>query len=125
MEIIFANYRFLPEPLILYLDEELIPLKRNQAMLLHFFLSEPEKIHSKDDIMDSVWQDKVVSEQVVFQTISQLRSILGENTIQTFSKKGYKWKLPLEIRTDNNTVNSKTSGSVILPSDPLRLGQQV
>ncbi len=118
MEIIFGNYRFLPEPLILYLDDELIPLKRNQAMLLQFFLSEPEKIHSKDAIMDSVWQDKVVSEQVVFQTISQLRSILGENTIQTFSKKGYKWKLPLEIRTDNNTVNDKTSGSVILPSDP-------
>jgi len=111
MEIRFANYRFLPETLVLYHDHELIPLKRNQAVLLQYFLSDPEKIHSKDAIMDSVWQNKVVSEQVVFQTISQLRAILGESAIQTFSKKGYKWQLSLEIHIANpaNVENSLAS----------------
>ncbi|MCW9015742.1 MAG: winged helix-turn-helix domain-containing protein, partial [Kangiellaceae bacterium] len=80
-EVKFESYRFNREQLILYKDNELIPLKRNQALLLDFFLSSPESIHSKDDILDNVWRDKVVSEQVVFQTISQLRSIFGDKAI--------------------------------------------
>jgi len=93
MQITFAEYRFLTDKQVLYKHDELIPLKRNQAALLQFFLTDPESIHSKDDILNSVWQDKVVSEQVVFQTISQLRTIFGDKAIQTFSKKGYKWQL--------------------------------
>ncbi|MCO7224355.1 winged helix-turn-helix domain-containing protein [Pleionea sp. CnH1-48] len=95
MEIRFADYRFLREELVLYKNDELIPLKRNQALLLDFFLSSPDKIHSKEAIINCVWQDKVVSEQVVFQTISQLRSVFGDAAIRTFSKKGYQWQLPI------------------------------
>ena len=100
MEVRFSDYRFLPEQLILYKGNELIPLKHNQAQLLDFFLRAPEGIHSKNAIMDAVWQDKVVSEQVVFQTISQLRSILGNDAIKTFPKKGYQWQLPLLTEND-------------------------
>ncbi|WDE00831.1 winged helix-turn-helix domain-containing protein [Thalassomonas actiniarum] len=95
MEVKFANYRFLPEQQLLYKHDQLIALKSNQARLLDFFLSDPLSIHSKDAIMDTVWQGKVVSEQVVFQTISQLRAILGDKAILTFSKKGYQWQLPI------------------------------
>ena len=48
MDFKFANYRFLSESLMLYRDDELIPLKRNQAVLLRYFLSAPDGIHSKD-----------------------------------------------------------------------------
>jgi len=121
MEVKFENYRFLSDQFILYKNEELIPLKRNQAVLLNFFLSDPEGIHSKDDILDAVWKNRVVSEQVVFQTISQLRSLLGDEAIKTFSKKGYKWQLtptPVLMSSDEaselgNTLSDK---SVILAS---------
>ncbi len=93
MDVKFSEYRFLRDQLILYKHDKIIPLKRNQALLLDFFIANPDGIHSKDAIMDAVWQDKVVSEQVVFQTISQLRSIVGPNAIKTFSKKGYKWEI--------------------------------
>ncbi|WP_019026557.1 winged helix-turn-helix domain-containing protein [Colwellia piezophila] len=96
MDVKFSEYRFLRDQLILYKHEEIIPLKRNQALLLDFFITNPDGIHSKDVIMDAVWQDKIVSEQVVFQTISQLRAILGSDAIKTFSKKGYKWEIPLQ-----------------------------
>ncbi|WDE13577.1 winged helix-turn-helix domain-containing protein [Thalassomonas haliotis] len=95
MEVKFADYRFLREQHILYKADQLIPLKSNQARLLDFFLSDPQGIHSKDVIMDNVWQGKVVSEQVVFQTISQLRSVFGDKAILTFSKKGYQWQLSI------------------------------
>jgi len=110
MESKFENYQFLHEPLILYKENEIIPLQRNQAVLLGLFLSNPEKIHSKDAIMDSVWHGKVVSEQVVFQTISQLRAVFGNKAIKTFSKKGYKWQL--KINQEDITDTAITSAAI-------------
>jgi len=95
MEVKFTDYRFLRDKLILFKNEEIIPLKHTQALLLDFFLAAPDSIHSKDEIMNSVWKNKVVSEQVVFQTISQLRALFGSDAIKTFSKKGYKWQLSI------------------------------
>lgn len=95
MDVKFSDYRFCCDEHILYKNEEIIPLKSYQALLLEFFITHPDKIHSKDAIMDNVWRDKVVSEQVVFQTISQLRAILGAEAIKTFSRKGYKWELAI------------------------------
>jgi|GEM_PF-5363569 len=115
MEVKFSEYRFLRDHLILYKSDEIIPLKQNQALLLDFFLANPDGIHSKDAIMDSVWQNKVVSEQVVFQTISQLRAILGADAIKTFSKKGYKWQLALRQET---AVNSEATNNNLTKQAP-------
>lgn len=109
MEVKFAEYRFQREQLTLYKQQEIIPLKHTQALLLDFFLADPEAIHSKEAIMDAVWQGKVVSEQVVFQTISQLRALFGSAAIKTFSKKGYQWQLIIEqevVGTNELTKNS-------------------
>ena len=119
MEVKFAEYRFLRDQLILYKHDEIVPLKHTQALLLDYFLAQPSGIHSKDAIMSSVWKDKVVSEQVVFQTISQLRAILGSNAIKTFSKKGYQWQIAIEEAIpeldhpaqDNQTLDSQEAES--------------
>jgi DNA-binding winged helix-turn-helix (wHTH) protein/tetratricopeptide (TPR) repeat protein len=115
MDVKFAEYRFVRDQLILYKNEEIIELKRNQALLLDFFIANPDGIHSKDAIMDSVWHNKVVSEQVVFQTISQLRAILGSEAIKTFSRKGYKWELELchNIAINCEAINNEHNNSVL------------
>jgi hypothetical protein len=41
-----------------------------------------------------------VSEQVVFQNISHLRAIFGNDAIKTFSKRGYQWQLELTEVTE-------------------------
>ncbi len=97
MEVKFAEYRFLRDQLTLYKHKEIVPLKHTQALLLDFFLTDPTSVHSKDAIMNAVWKDKVVSEQVVFQTISQLRSLFGSGAIKTYSKKGYKWQIAITV----------------------------
>lgn len=111
MDINFGCYRFLPDQLVLYKDDDIVELKRNQALLLKFFLSDPKSIHSKEAIMNAVWQDRVVSEQVVFQTISQLRALFGADAIKTFSKKGYKWQFSknTESLAPINTDATKTT----------------
>jgi DNA-binding winged helix-turn-helix (wHTH) protein/tetratricopeptide (TPR) repeat protein len=115
MKVKFAGYRFLRDKLILYKNEEIIPLKHTQALLLDFFLADTDSVHSKDAIMNSVWKDKVVSEQVVFQTISQLRSLFGSDAIKTFSKKGYKWQLDITLV---KTSTDKTSDLVTKNETP-------
>jgi DNA-binding winged helix-turn-helix (wHTH) protein len=112
MEIQFSEYRFLRDQLILYRQQEIIPLKHTQALLLDFFLSDHKAIHGKEAIMASVWQDKVVSEQVVFQTISQLRALFGTSAIKTYSKKGYQWQLTPELAVvDINSVKEATKNN--------------
>ncbi|WP_281557004.1 winged helix-turn-helix domain-containing protein [Thalassomonas sp. RHCl1] len=115
MEARFAEYRFACDQLILYKHKEIIPLKRNQALLLNFFITNPDGIHSKDAIMNAVWQNKVVSEQVVFQTISQLRAIFGTDAIKTFSRKGYKWQLAVHLAS---AIDSEPADTVFTEKTP-------
>lgn len=96
MKYAFTDFVFDSEKLILYKDNEVIACRHNEAKLLALFLSEPKRVFSKDDILEQVWSGKVVSEQAVFQNISLLRALFGEDAIKTFSKKGYQWQLDVE-----------------------------
>jgi DNA-binding winged helix-turn-helix (wHTH) protein len=106
MYICFGEFRYEIKKQLLYRQEELLPLKRNQATLLDFFIKDAHSIHNKNDILDVIWANQDVSQQVVFQTISELRSILGNEAIKTFSKKGYRWNLSLEIDEHNSPVDT-------------------
>lgn len=93
MKYVFNDFVFDSEQLILYKNNEVIACRHNEAKLLALFLSEPQRVFSKEDILEQVWSGKVVSEQAVFQNISLLRALFGEGAIKTFSKKGYQWQL--------------------------------
>ncbi len=92
----FQDYQFDSNSLLLSQQGQLLVLRNNEARLLHFFLSEPAQVHSKEQILAAVWQDKVVSEQAVFQAISNLRQQFGDSAIRTFPKKGYQWQIATE-----------------------------
>ena len=107
MKVRFGDFCYLRQKQLLYKKDELIPLKRNQGALLELFVSDPHDIHSKNDILDAIWVNQDVSQQVVFQTISELRSILGRSAIKTFSGKGYKWNVPIQIEQPSSPPASK------------------
>ena len=92
----FKQFQFDCELQILTENGNIVALNEKAAQLVSLFVQEPDKIHTKSEILESVWTDKYVSEQVVFQNISQLRALFGSDVIKTFTKKGYKWQLPLE-----------------------------
>ena len=96
MKYVFNDFVFDSEQLILYKNSEVVACRHNEAKLLALFLSEPQRVFSKEDILEQVWSGKVVSEQAVFQNISLLRALFGEGAIKTFSKKGYQWQLDVE-----------------------------
>ncbi len=61
--------------LTLYYQGEPQALKSNEAKLLALFIENQDKILSKSQILNDVWGKQSVSEQVVFQNISQLRAL--------------------------------------------------
>lgn len=94
--IVFGEFKFDPKQQILTQNAVPVPLTQKQARLLALFVNEPERVFSKEDILDQVWEGRAVSEQVVFQNISKLRNLISSDAIKTYSKRGYQWQLPLE-----------------------------
>ena len=75
-------------------------IRHNEAKVLALLLREQDQVISKETILSEVWQDKVVSEQAVFQNISHLRGLFGNGAIKTFPKRGYQWQLSAQVITD-------------------------
>lgn len=111
----FGEFQFDCNQQTLSKNNKLMQLSEKPCALLSLLLQQPNKIHTKAEILEYVWPDRVVTEQVIFQNISHLRAILGDDSIKTFSKKGYQWQLPVEIleaggaEQFNYSVNTGTS----------------
>ena len=100
----FLDFEFDSISLILTKNNNDIAIRHNEAKLLALMISQPDRVFSKEDILAEVWQDKVVSEQAVFQNISHLRGLFGNSSIKTFSKRGYQWQLKLQTTSEINTL---------------------
>lgn len=112
----FGNFRFDARQQVLYRLESPVALTQKQTQLLALFLSEPDTVFSKEDILDHVWGGRAVSEQVVFQNISKLRTLIHSDAIKTYPKRGYQWQLPLHsnsnsLRTPSATVTANEGSS--------------
>ena len=112
MDYYFNNFKFNTQSLVLTQDNQPLAIRNNEAKLLAFFLANPEQVYSKDAILENVWTGKVVSEQAVFQAISNLRMLFGEEAVKTFPKKGYQWQIPLH--TDEPSINVSTGDSILI-----------
>ncbi|PKI15863.1 transcriptional regulator [Colwellia sp. 12G3] len=120
----FKHFEFDSESLVLVENGQSLAIRHNEAKLLALLIEQADKVLSKDDILAQVWQGKVVSEQAVFQNISHLRSLFGNDAIKTFPKRGYQWLLATEMilsvseqnRTTNNAVVPSSTSPAISPA---------
>ena len=118
MKYCFQDFQFDASQLLLRRDGQICAVNEKAVALLALLVDKRECIVSKQEILDAVWTDRVVTDQVVFQNISTLRALFGDAAIKTFSKKGYQWQLPVTlvaetkpsdafpVRRDNNPVNN-------------------
>lgn len=73
-----------------------IHLGPTEYKILHFFMSNPERVFSRGQLLDSVWgQQVVVEERTVDVHIRRLRKVLAdysvENYVQTVRGSGYRF----------------------------------
>jgi DNA-binding winged helix-turn-helix (wHTH) protein len=109
----FNSFEFDSTSLVLKKNGETLAIRHNEAKVLKLLLEHSDNVFSKEDILSHVWEDKVVSEQAVFQNISHLRSLLGNQAIKTFSKRGYQWQLKIDsIDSDSERLQSGISSNI-------------
>ncbi len=81
--------------------------------VLLFLLHNPQKLITKDELLDAIWGDTAVTEGSLTRCIWLLRSVLGDDTrspryIETVPRVGYRFVAPVEERVE-------TSESAIAP----------
>ena len=114
----FNEFIFNSDSLVLTKGEESIEIRHNEAKLLALLLENSQRVLTKEEILSEVWQGKVVSEQAVFQNISNLRNLFGSSAIKTFPKRGYQWQLELEVipsKSSDQKAQSINTASVKKP----------
>lgn len=73
-----------------------VPLRPKAFEVLRLLLRNPDRIVTKNEILDAVWPDTHVTEAVLTVTIGQLREALGDDPkqaryIETLHRRGYRW----------------------------------
>ena len=69
-----------------------VPLRPKTFSLLTYLIGHPAQLLSKDQLMDAVWPDVMVTEDSLFQCIGELRAALGDGAqklIKTVPRRGY------------------------------------
>lgn len=74
-----------------------IQVRPKTFALLLLLLEKPREILNKRYLLDTIWDDVTVEEQVLVQSIRELRQIFGNaEIIQTYPRKGYAWAADVE-----------------------------
>jgi len=73
-------------------DGIVVPLRPKSFDVLVHLVRNPGRLVAKGELIDSVWQNVIVTENSLAQCIREIREALGDNTqsvIETVAKRGY------------------------------------
>src|SRR5207245_4239046 len=99
---VFDRFRVDLEHACLWRGAEVIALPPKAFDLLHYFVRHPDRVLTKDELLDAVWPETTVTDAVVRVTISALRKVLGDTAqtsqcIATVSRRGYHFLAPVTV----------------------------
>src|ERR1700687_2839739 len=98
----FGPYLLDPQRRTLYFDKSPFPLTPKAFDVLLFLAQNPNRLITKDELLQAVWGDTFVEEGNLKQYISHLRQALGGNSedsrlIVTISRKGYQFTADVSL----------------------------
>ena len=93
---VFEPFRLDPEHACLWCAAQAIPLPPKIFAVLHYLVTHPDRLVSKDELLDAVWPETAVSDAVVRVAIGALRKVLGDTAqtprfIATVPRRGYRF----------------------------------
>ncbi len=96
MQFIFSNHLLDTEQRELRRGADLIALEPQVFDLLVYLLSNCHRVVSKDDLIASIWQDRIVSDSTVTSRINAARRAIGDSgdiqkLIRTIPRKGVRF----------------------------------
>src|SRR5919202_1546137 len=90
----FADFRLDPDNACLWRGAQAIPLTPKAFDVLHYLVTHPDRLVTKDTLLDAVWPETAISDAVVRIAIGELRRALGDTAqaprfIATVHRRGY------------------------------------
>ncbi|MCF6437218.1 winged helix-turn-helix domain-containing protein [Pseudoalteromonas sp. MMG022] len=111
-----ASWYFYPQKNEVHNGNEIIKVRPKTSELLTVLLEANGQIVSKSELLQEVWNDVIVEEHVIFQSITELRKIFGDTrVIKTHPRKGYSVSVPITKQT--YTHNCGEASQVNSPSN--------
>lgn len=87
----FGKLEIFPEDYIVRYDGKNVEMTAKEFELLKLLATTPNKVFSREEILNRVWGDDYVSDRVVDVHISAIRSKIGKGWIKTVRGLGYKF----------------------------------
>ncbi len=110
----------------LWNEEQLINLRPKTWALIRYMVERPHELLSKQQLIDIVWPDTIVTEASLNQAIRELRKALGDDArspkfIETVHRRGFRF-----IGSPAESVQAKNlRPAQETPSRPQLFGRQV
>ncbi len=87
-----------------------VPLEPQAFDVLAYLVSHRDRVVAKEELMDTVWGGRFVSETAVTSRIKQVRRALGDDghsqrMIRTLHGRGYRFVAPVEARAELRTID--------------------
>ena len=116
----FGDFRVLRGDQRLLRNGEEVRLDPKAWDLLCCLVDHAGKVLSKEDLLALVWKKVVVSDAALSQTISRLRSALGDDTrspryIETLHRRGIRFIAPVQRDGDARGNAAAPAGSIFMP----------
>src|SRR5437763_9759015 len=96
----FADFRLDPDNACLWRGTQRIALTPKAFDVLHYLVTHPDRLVTKDTLLDVVWPETAISDAVVRVAIGELRRALGDTAqaprfIATVHRRGYRFVAPV------------------------------
>jgi Tol biopolymer transport system component/DNA-binding winged helix-turn-helix (wHTH) protein len=101
----FGHFRLDPVGKVLYRGDEPLPLTRKAVETLLVLVENAPQVVPKEEILSTVWPDRVVEEANLTQNISVIRKAMAASSgdpghIETFAGRGYRLEGPVVRHVD-------------------------
>src|SRR5580698_4255423 len=88
---------------------EVLPVEPKAFRVLLMLLRNPQKLISKEELLNAVWGDTAVSENSLARAIALLRRVLGDESrnphyIETVTTVGYRLVCKVEVQEDASGI---------------------
>lgn len=70
-------------------------IRAKTLLVLKYLITHKEQVVTKQALLTTIWHDVVVQDQVLVQSIKEIRNLLGSDVIKTYPRQGYQWTAEL------------------------------
>src|SRR5213592_126273 len=110
----FGPFRLDSEHACLWYEAQAVALPPKAFDVLHYLVTHPDRLVTKDTLLDAVWPETAVSDAVVRVAIGELRRALGDTVqaprfIATVPRRGYRFLAPVTPAVSPDVPNLASS----------------